>query len=124
MPSYTKRIASAAHQAPPHRPTETLLHSPWDCQSSGLALLPARAVPPQTPIPQTHTISLRQVIKDEDPQTFVISTRPCPQTCTGLHDLCSASHIPKAYMPEIHTCMISVLLNRALQACTRPHDHH
>jgi hypothetical protein len=111
-PQYTKRIASAACQAPPHRPMELLLYRLWDLWSSSSAPYPTRAALPQTPTPQTHTISAGlSPLRPAKPviHTCTISTGPCPQACTGLHNL-PWDHAPKAYQaanPQTH--MISTL---------------
>jgi hypothetical protein len=52
----------------------------------------------QTLTPQNCTISAKWALKAfqvGDPQTFTISAEPHPHTCTGLHNLCSASPWPQ-----------------------------
>jgi hypothetical protein len=106
-PRFAKRTASAACQATPHRPEEPLLHRPWDLQSLGPLLSPARAALPQTPTPQT-TWSLPdwapKACQASDPQAFMISTRPCP---SGLHRPAQSllGHAPRLAKPaftDIH----------------------
>jgi hypothetical protein len=68
----------------------------WVSDPPALLLCHARAVLPQTPTPQNCTISMGQVLKAWDPQTFTISTgHASPQACTALQDLCSARPHPE-----------------------------
>jgi hypothetical protein len=103
MPWLTKRTASAAYQAPPHRPTEPLLLQLWDLQSLGPLFSPTRAELPQTPTPQ-------------DPQTLHQTTplRLPSQWSTGSHNLCSPGPTP---LRSAQACTISAPPAHAPKAC-------
>jgi hypothetical protein len=80
-PPYTKRIKSTAHQAPPHRPMELLLHTMWDLWSSRLAPLLCQGCATSN----SHSPELQDLhgaLKARDPQIFMISAGPCPK---GVH---------------------------------------
>jgi hypothetical protein len=95
--------------------------------SNPLALLlwPTKAVLPQTPHPSDPMFSAGLPLKAcqaGDPQTFTISTRPHPQACTGLNDLCfagtahQACHAWDTHMHDLRSAGAGP--SRPAQACT------
>jgi hypothetical protein len=99
---------------------EPLLHIPYD--PLALLLSPTRTMLPQTPTPQTCTISPQWAFKAcqaGDPQTFC-STGPCPPICTGLHwyPLCWATPLRPA-----QAWIISIVLGHTTKICHNSDPH-
>jgi hypothetical protein len=123
MPQDTKRIASTACQALPHRPAESLLCGISD--PTALLLSPARAVLPQIPTPQNRTISARPALKaceGGDPDIH----DPCQTMPSGLHRpawsllCCATPPRPAKLAIHTHTWSISILLGCLPPVLNRP----
>jgi hypothetical protein len=130
MPRFTKRINSAACQAPPHRPMGLLFHTPGG--GGGSPILPGPCYPklpclrptqslPDEPLraakPGIHRIhNLHQAMPSGLHRLPPYPLCCTPHACTGLHHI-HRDLAPKACQavnPQTHR--ISTLLACALQA--------
>jgi hypothetical protein len=105
-PWFTKRTPSAACQALPHRPSESLLHRPGDLWLSGWLLSPTRAT----------STGLQDLSQTPTPQTAQSPLECAPKACQAgnpqAHDLRQAMPLRPA-----QACMISALPGCNLKAC-------
>jgi hypothetical protein len=118
MPWFTKRTAGAACQAPPHKPTESLLRRMWDHRSLGSLLRPQGLAPPNFYPSDPHDLCLWPTGMHN--LRWAMPLRPV-KPAIHIHAwslLCQAMPLRPA-KPATHRHSQS-LLGDAPQACTGP----